>query len=64
MAFKKTRKKDRLGDKVERIINIITFGKGKAIATWIANKLGYEDCGCEKRKNFLNGITRDGTKTK
>jgi len=64
LAFKKTRKKDRLGDKVERIINIITFGKGKAIATWIANKLGYEDCGCEKRKNFLNGITRDGTKTK
>jgi len=64
LAFKKTRKMDRLGDKAERIINIITFGKGKAIATWIANKLGYEDCGCEKRKNFLNGITRDGTKTK
>jgi hypothetical protein len=54
----------RLGDKLEKIINIITFGKGKAIATWVANKLGYEDCGCEKRKNYLNGITRDGTETK
>lgn len=54
----------KLGDKLETIINIITFSKGKAIATWIANKLGYEDCGCEKRKNYLNGISRDGTKTK
>jgi hypothetical protein len=54
----------KLGDKLETIINIITFGKGKAIATWIANKLGYEDCGCEERKNFLNGISRDGKKTK
>lgn len=54
----------KLGDKLETIINTITFGKGKTIATWIAKKLGYEDCGCEKRKNYLNGITRDGTKTK
>lgn len=54
----------KLGDKLETIINIITFGKGKAIATWIANKLGYESCGCEKRKNYLNGISRNGTKTK
>ena len=54
----------KLGDKLETIINVITLGKGKAIATWIANKLGYDSCGCEKRKNYLNGITRDGTKTK
>lgn len=54
----------KLGDKLETIINVITLGKGKAIATWIANKLGYEDCGCEKRKKYLNGITRDGTQTK
>ena len=57
----------KLGDKLEYIINIITFGKGKAIAQWIANKLGYEDCGCENRKNFLNSleinnISRDGKK--
>ena len=59
----------KLGDKLEYIINIITFGKGKDLAQWIAIKLGYEDCGCDKRKNFLNsifrnGITRTGTKTK
>ena len=54
----------KLGDKLEAGALQISFGKGKAIATWIANKLGYEDCGCEKRKNYLNGITRDGTKTK
>jgi len=54
----------RLGDKLEYIINIITLGKGKDIAQWIAIKLGYEDCGCDKRKNWLNGITRTRTKTK
>ena len=50
----------RLGDKVEEIINIITFGKGKSIATWIANKLGYDDCGCDDRKKYLNNISRNG----
>ena len=54
----------KLGDKLETIINIITFGQGKRIATWIANKLGYESCKCEERKNFLNGITRNGKETK
>ena len=51
----------RLGDKLEYIINIITFGKGKDIAQWVAKKLGYDDCGCEDRKNYLNNITRDDT---
>ena len=50
----------KLGDKLEYIINIITFGKGKTIATWIANKLGYEDCGCDDRREYLNNITRNG----
>tara|TARA_R100000081_G_C4725025_1_gene120200 strand:+ start:420 stop:626 length:207 start_codon:yes stop_codon:yes gene_type:complete len=54
----------KLGDKLEYIINIITLGKGKDIAEWIAHKLGFEDCGCNKRKNWLNGITRTRTKTK
>jgi len=54
----------KLGDKVEYIINIITLGKGKDIAQWIAIKLGYEDCGCDDRKNWLNEITRTRTKTK
>ena len=52
----------KLGDKLEYIINIITFGKGKTIATWIANKLGYEDCGCDDRRRYLNNITRNGKK--
>lgn len=43
-----------LGTLLEKIINIITFGYGKNIATWIAKKLGKEDCGCENRKNDLN----------
>lgn len=54
----------KLGDKLEKLINIITFGYGKTIATKVANKLGYEDCGCEKRKKYLNGITRNGKETK
>ena len=54
----------RIGDKLEHIINIITFGKGKYLAQWFATKLGYEDCGCDNRKNWLNGITRTRTKTK
>jgi len=48
----------RLGDKLETLINIITFGKGKTIATYIAKKLGYKSCGCDKRKEYLNNITR------
>tara|TARA_R100001015_G_C4589662_1_gene145279 strand:+ start:896 stop:1102 length:207 start_codon:yes stop_codon:yes gene_type:complete len=54
----------KLGDILEYIINIITFGKGKDIAQWIAHKLGFEDCGCDDRKNWLNGIARTRTKTK
>jgi hypothetical protein len=54
----------KLGNKIEYLINIITFGKGKTIAKWIANKLGFEDCGCDNRKNWLNGITKTRTKTK
>jgi len=50
----------KLGDIIEKIINIITFGKGKQIATWIANRLGYDDCGCDDRKKYLNNISRNG----
>ena len=46
--------KIKLGDLLETIINIVTLGKGKAIATWVAKKYGYEDCGCDKRKKKLN----------
>ena len=45
-----------LGDIVEKIINIITLGYGKRIATWVAKLFGYKDCGCDKRKKDLNKI--------
>ena len=47
----------RLGDIIEKIITLITFGQGKRIATYIAKRFfGLEDCGCDKRKQDLNNI--------
>ena len=46
----------RLGDWVEGIISVLTLGHGFVIAMWIANKLGYSDCGCSKRKDWLNNL--------
>jgi hypothetical protein len=48
--------KIKLGDLIEFIIKIITLGQGKKIATYIANKMGYEKCDCEDRKKALNKI--------
>lgn len=47
----------RLGDMVEGLISIITLGNGYQLAYWIAQKLGYESCGCAERKDFLNGLS-------
>jgi len=46
----------KLGNFVELIIKIITLGQGKRIATFIANKFGYESCNCDKRKKALNNL--------
>jgi len=46
----------KLGDWLEKLISIITFGQGKRIATYIAKLLGKEDCGCERRKEKLNNL--------
>ena len=35
----------KLGNLVEGLIEVVTLGRGKDIATWVAGKLGYEDCG-------------------
>jgi hypothetical protein len=43
-----------LGDIVERIIRIITFGQGKKVATRVAKMFGYKDCGCDSRQEKLN----------
>ena len=50
----------KLGDMLEGFISIITFGNGKEIAGWIATKLGYQSCGCEERRIYLNRLTCKG----
>lgn len=47
----------KLGNIVEGIIEVVTLGRGKDIATWIANKLGYDDCRCDARKEWLNKLS-------
>lgn len=46
----------KLGNLVEGLIEVVTLGRGKDIATWVARKLGYKDCGCDRRRDYLNGI--------
>jgi hypothetical protein len=46
----------KLGNIVEGIINVITLGHGKDLAGWIANRLGYQSCGCEERRIWLNEL--------
>ena len=63
-AGRKRKKEMKLGDFVEKVIRIITFGYGKTIAKSVAKLFGYEDCGCDKRQEKLNKyiITKDGIK--
>lgn len=46
----------KVGNVIEGIISVVTLGWGKELATWVANKLGYSDCGCESRRIWLNKI--------
>lgn len=46
----------KVGNVLEGLINVLTLGWGKSIATHIALKLGYQDCGCEKRRIWLNEL--------
>lgn len=46
----------KLGNMVEGAIELVTFGRGKDIATWIAHRLGFKSCGCDERKAWLNKI--------
>ena len=41
---------------VEGLLEVISLGHSKDIAIWIANKLGYESCGCDARKKYLNEL--------
>ena len=47
-----------LGNYFEALIYVLTLGFGKRLATLIAHKFGYKDCGCEKRRQWLNKIGR------
>ena len=46
----------KLGNMVEAAIELVTLGRGKDGATWIAHKLGFKSCGCDKRKEWLNKL--------
>ena len=46
----------KLGNIVDGLINVISLGHGKDLAGWIANRLGYADCGCEARRIWLNEL--------
>mgnify|MGYP001426605963 FL=1 len=48
----------KLGDYVEALIHVLTLGFGKRLSTWIAvDILGYQSCGCEERRIWLNKLT-------
>jgi hypothetical protein len=44
----------KVGNIIDGLINLLTLGWGKDIASWIALKLGYASCGCEERRIWLN----------
>lgn len=46
----------RLGDILHYFLLVISLGQSKKIASYIAKKLGYEDCGCDKRRDWLNNL--------
>ena len=54
--LKRYNMKIKLGDIIEKIIAIVTLGYGKRIADYVAKKMGYETCGCESRKEWLNTL--------
>jgi hypothetical protein len=51
-------KRIKIGDWVEALIHVITFGFGGRLSEWIAiDVLGYESCYCCERKQWLNKLT-------
>lgn len=45
-----------LGDITEALIAILTLGQGKRIANAVARLFGFEDCGCNRRRIWLNNL--------
>jgi hypothetical protein len=51
-------KRIKIGDWVEALIYVITFGFGQRLSEWIAIDLfGFKSCGCCERKEWLNKLT-------
>jgi hypothetical protein len=50
-------KRIKIGDWVEALIYVITFGYGEHISLWIAKLFGKNSCGCCERKQWLNRLT-------
>ena len=51
------------GSWLESVINVITFGLGSEIASWIAWTLFKNpDCGCTRRKIYLDRLFNCGDK--
>ena len=50
-------KRIKIGDWVEALIHVVTFGFGEHIALFIAKLLGYDKCYCCERKQWLNRLT-------
>ena len=50
-------KRIKIGDWVEALIYVITFGFGEKLALSIARLLGYDRCYCCERKQWLNRLT-------
>jgi len=47
----------RLGSILEHLIGLVTLGHGKSVASWVARKLGYSSCGCDRRRVTMNQWT-------
>ena len=47
----------KVGNIVEGLINVLTLGWGKDLASWVAwNIYRQTDCGCERRRVYLNEL--------
>ena len=49
--------KIRIGDWVEALIHVITFGFGERLALGVARLFGKNSCGCCERQLWLNRLT-------
>jgi hypothetical protein len=50
-------KRVKIGDWIEALIYVITFGFGEKFALFVARLGGKNSCGCCERKQWLNRLT-------